>query len=880
MKFRLCNLAFLMVCLLGFSQREASNWYFGKNAGLDFNSGSPVALLDGLLDTVEGCEAFSDANGNLLFYTDGKTVWNRRHQVMLNGLGLKGSFSTSQSALVVPNPRNKNIYYVFTPDDALSQNLGPSNGFNYSVINMGGDSGFGEVQSKNFELLPQCSEKVSAVRNADGDFYWVVTQFRNQFYSYRVDQNGVNTTPVVSTTGPWIQDFENTRGNLKISPDGTKLAISHTIVEPEFEGSFYLFDFDVATGIVSNAQLVSDSRVYYGVEFSSNSSKLYASGLELVSRNGEIGLGPMEIVQFDLDAPNLQDSEYEVFAFPNKLDVFVAGALQIGIDKKIYHSIPNDHLSVIRTPNLKGINVDFRPFGVDLAGRATTYGLPPFIQSFFETIVTIENFCEGSKTTFTTDSTGDISSISWNFGDPVSGTANSSTELNPSHIFSSFGTYTVIIDVEYSNGSSRQFIEFVEIAESPNVVSETELIQCDIDGLDDGITSFNLFESIPLFNNGNEDITALFFATENDALANVNQLDPIGFTNDFLGQEIYARAFENAECFSLVKVKLSTQTFSDLGSYGTFYICEGILGGIATVVDMNEVYDQLNAEFPNFEASAYLDRNDALLELNALPLEDHTFGPLDPLEVYFRAEQDNGCTFIGKVDLNVSQQPDFESTVQINLCNGEAVLTGLEGFDTYLWSNGATEKDIKTTQVGNVDVVFGNGPCSYVQTFEVLPEKRIEVADIVVDDFNRNNRVEVILGPDEELGDFLFSMDGGNSFQPSNTFTSVFPGLYDIIIDNGCSTEERQVLVGGMPAFFTPNNDGNHDRMTLLNAEYFPDYTMSIFDRYGMLLKKFTQQQGGWDGTFLSQDMPAGGYWYFLELADGRSVKGYFTLKR
>ena len=30
-----------------YSQKEANFWYFGKNAGLDFNSSPPVALTDG-----------------------------------------------------------------------------------------------------------------------------------------------------------------------------------------------------------------------------------------------------------------------------------------------------------------------------------------------------------------------------------------------------------------------------------------------------------------------------------------------------------------------------------------------------------------------------------------------------------------------------------------------------------------------------------------------------------------------------------------------------------------------------------------------------------------------------------------------------------------
>ncbi|MEX0361238.1 MAG: hypothetical protein AB3N10_09680, partial [Allomuricauda sp.] len=59
------------------AQLEAAIWYFGQNAGLDFRSGTPVPLTDGALNTREGCATISDAAGNLIFYTDGSTVWNR-----------------------------------------------------------------------------------------------------------------------------------------------------------------------------------------------------------------------------------------------------------------------------------------------------------------------------------------------------------------------------------------------------------------------------------------------------------------------------------------------------------------------------------------------------------------------------------------------------------------------------------------------------------------------------------------------------------------------------------------------------------------------------------------------------------------------------------
>ena len=68
---------FFLLSAPTFAQKEAAIWYFGEYAGLDFNSGSPVALTNGQLSTDEGCTTISDKNGNLLFYTDGKVVYNK-----------------------------------------------------------------------------------------------------------------------------------------------------------------------------------------------------------------------------------------------------------------------------------------------------------------------------------------------------------------------------------------------------------------------------------------------------------------------------------------------------------------------------------------------------------------------------------------------------------------------------------------------------------------------------------------------------------------------------------------------------------------------------------------------------------------------------------
>ena len=55
---------------------------------------------------------------------------------------------------------------------------------------------------------------------------------------------------------------------------------------------------------------------------------------------------------------------------------------------------------------------------------------------------------------------------------------------------------------------------------------------------------------------------------------------------------------------------------------------------------------------------------------------------------------------------------------------------------------------------------------------------------------------------------------------------------------------------------------------------------VSIFDRYGKLLIQFPAFANGWDGTYNGQQMFADDYWYVIELGDGRTAKGHFSLLR
>src|SRR5260221_20969 len=97
-----------------FSQKEHNVWYFGYNAGISFNSGNPVSIPGGKTYTAEGVASICDSSGNLLFYSDGITVWDVSHTAMPNGSGLLGGISSTQSAAILKKPGSTNLFYLFT----------------------------------------------------------------------------------------------------------------------------------------------------------------------------------------------------------------------------------------------------------------------------------------------------------------------------------------------------------------------------------------------------------------------------------------------------------------------------------------------------------------------------------------------------------------------------------------------------------------------------------------------------------------------------------------------------------------------------------------------------------------------------------------------
>ena len=120
MKKLLFLLFLFFIAAFVFGQKQGNIWYFGDHAGLDFNSGSPVAITNGqtyLVDNHnEGTSVICDSAGALLFYSNGQQIWNKNHVTMFNGYNLLGHLSSTHAAFIVPLPGSERLFYLFTAD--------------------------------------------------------------------------------------------------------------------------------------------------------------------------------------------------------------------------------------------------------------------------------------------------------------------------------------------------------------------------------------------------------------------------------------------------------------------------------------------------------------------------------------------------------------------------------------------------------------------------------------------------------------------------------------------------------------------------------------------------------------------------------------------
>jgi hypothetical protein len=405
-------ISLIAVCNVS-AQKEHNNWFFGQGVGLTWNTtqnftgtgvhgtanatltGIPTNVASSLLKTNEGCFSMSDSDGNLLFFSDGSTIWNKNKGVMTNGTGLTGNSSSAQSGVILPYPYDDNKYIAVTLGHLNANNL------SYSVVDMTQSWGLGAVTAsyKNIRLTGQSGtlgESVTTVRHNNKKDFWIVAPGRGTtcyINVWKVTSAGVQTARHSVATVNVAAGPAQSCGYIKFTPDG-KHFVWISMIEPFFAYG----DFNPSTGVVSNVRVrkgaLSNSTVTqygYGVEFSRNGKYLYLTyappqsnwnsltGLHVFDFNALLAtsnpatVAPLRTL---LNGPNLSNGVNNHFA-----------AIQMGPDGRLYIAgYSSRHLFVITNPEDHPSGMKIYKLNNVLSNNVM-FGLPSFSAPWFKMIL-------------------------------------------------------------------------------------------------------------------------------------------------------------------------------------------------------------------------------------------------------------------------------------------------------------------------------------------------------------------------------------------------------------------------------------------------------------------------------------------------------------
>ncbi|WP_299251239.1 T9SS type B sorting domain-containing protein [uncultured Lacinutrix sp.] len=684
-------------CAFSNAQKEAANWYFGDNAGVNFNldTNTVSAVSDGQLSTEEGCTSISDSNGNLLLYTDGRTVYNANHNIMPNGNGLKGDASSTQSAIIIPKPNDPNIYYIFTVDSPSLDNI--DYGFNFYEVDLTLDGGLGDVVNNNgTQLLSNTSEKLSAVlKDCQTQDVWVITYANangtsdnnNTFHAYEVTSTGVNTTPVSTTIGNSISEA---RGYLKFSPNGEKL------VSANVGQGLFLYDFDTDTGIVSNSQIIgtnisspSGTQLRsYGVEFSPNNNLLYVSAFNNNTDANSFANQYGALLQYDLNATNIGVSQIII----DERQTY-RGGLQLGPDGRLYRSMSNSYsngnpfLSVVNNPNQPGLACNYQHNAITLTNDSRQ-GLPPFITSFFsEDIDIIQN---GTSSTNLALCTGDTYTL---IADDIPGAIYTWTkdglplaESDFDLIVSSNGIYKVEIEANGDNCGLLEGEAIVTYFDIPVATQPGNINICDDNN--DGVSDFD-FSAQTTNIIDSQDATVFnvkYYTSMADATSNTNAINAI-YQNTSNPQIIYARIYNNnnSDCFDVTSFEIRVFETPILSADNTINICDNDANPMdgQTALTLSD-YDTsiLDSQDPNqFTITYYETQIDADTATNNYPNNYINQTPINET-LFIRVENNNNlnCFVTGSINLIINPIPEAINT-DIYQCDEDGTVDGFTVFN-------------------------------------------------------------------------------------------------------------------------------------------------------------------------------------------------------
>lgn len=345
---------------------------------IDFSADKPTVTASTVaLETTGASGTMSDADGNLLFYTNGGQVRNKFHQLIENGdslnfspgeypsqiYGTQVGFPLTETLFTLPGTQNKKWYHIIhqtyvycgpaLPGICLRPLL-------HTLVDMSANNGAGKVIFKNQPLINAWAmEYPAATRHANGRDWWIVVPdyLTASYHTLLFNDTGIVdsfTQFVGYKPDPTIK--RDAAGTNVFSPDGS------VYVDSDARNGHRIFDFDRCTGQLSNFRWIqlAEQQPFGGAAISPNSRFLYITA-------------SVWAMQYDLWEPDVAASVdtvavWDGFCQPCPGSNTTFGECQLAMNGKIY-VVPNNgvyYLNYIDQPDLKGKDCAFIQHGLEV----------------------------------------------------------------------------------------------------------------------------------------------------------------------------------------------------------------------------------------------------------------------------------------------------------------------------------------------------------------------------------------------------------------------------------------------------------------------------------------------------------------------------------
>lgn len=809
------------------SQSQADWWYFGDSAGVHFTSNGPQTTVNSAMWAAEGCASISNDDGDLLFYTNGITVWNAQHDTLLNGDGLLGGASSTQAATIFGDPYSSHKFYIITTKGV--------SGLRYSIVDMNLDGGLGGINSgyKNVQIDPQIREKVAVISHSNKSDIWIVSArySSNLIVSYKVSSSGISLTPIVSATPDTLF---NTWGYLKANRTGNLL-----VNVQDGEGKVALYQFDNMTGAVVGSTLwIQDTLANipffstYGAEFSPNGQLLYTASRSWL--NGSIR-------QYDVsvfDSAAIHSSEVLIAGGP------ATGGLQLGPDQRIYVSQSNTSwLGRIEYPNLQGVSCGFQSQVVNLQSGVALNGLPNYAMASLETEITSKGICDGDTIHFRSNLLAS-DSLRWAFDDPTSGVNNTDTGFTTYHLFTDTGVYQVML-IAYQAGGLvvDTFYHEVHIFPRQYLDLGSDTVLCTGDTL---VLDITQDYTEYLWNDGSVQNQ---YTVVNDETVSVTISGICDTLSDDLVVQFIDPLYYNFPDDTTLCQGDTLLLELNLDSLSTFTWSTGDSVDHITISNNSEIdWEIINAcgIIRDSMRVSFMLQPDGFLPADSIYCKDRPF--------YLLNSQSEGVSYLWS---DSSSGPDMR----------------IDSSDTY-WLMSFNECDTVRDEFtikfnGEPKITLGN------DTF-ICPGSNLKLHNLD----GSASEAQSILWSNGHQDSTLFVEESGLYVATVTLGACKTSDSIQISIKQFCPERCRPTISNVL----TPNADGINDLFKVGLTCLTANFSIWIYNRWGQLVHFGTFIGHDWDGTINGSEAPEGTYFYVLSFTDEegapREFRGSFALFR